>query len=138
MCAVKRPGPNSHSGLFADSPQSRKIKRHHADRAVPGRFIAPPNTLWKAFLSRWPTNRRQYRLKQTNSRPFVPSRAVLDRSKALEFKSTELLKNCLHKIHSPPALSSEAPLKQGLTRSRPAGLEPTTHGLEIRCSIQLS
>jgi hypothetical protein len=36
---------------------------------------------------------------------FVPSRAVLDRSKTLEFKSTELLKNCLHKIHSSSALS---------------------------------
>ena len=73
------------------------------------------------------------------SRPAgVPSRAVLSRSKALEFKSTELLKNCLHKIHSSSALSSEAPLIEGLMVSRPAGLEPTTHGLEIRCSIRLS
>jgi hypothetical protein len=85
-------GLNSHPGLFADSPQPRKIG---GTARVPARFIVPPNTLWKTFLSRWPTDRRQNRLQETNSRPFVPSRAVLDRSKTLEFKNTELLKNCL-------------------------------------------
>src|ERR1700756_1515360 len=66
-------GPNSHPGLFADSPQRRKMS--------------------------------------STTRIERSSVALLrDRSKTLEFKSTELLKNCLHKIHSPSALSSEAPL----------------------------
>src|SRR6201987_5263742 len=132
MCAVKTSwGQTVIPACSRNSPQPRKISgttRIERSRVA----FAPPNTLWKASLSRWPTNRRQYRLQETNSRPFVPSREVLDRSKTLEFKSTELLKNCLHKIHSSSALSSEAPLKEGLIASRPAGLEPTTHGLKIR------
>jgi hypothetical protein len=44
----------------------------------------------------------------------------------------------LYKNSHGPTRSLELSVDKELTTARPAGLEPTTHGLEIRCSIRLS
>jgi hypothetical protein len=87
--------PSSPSGLFVDSLQPCKIGDTTGIQRSELALLRHQVPLWKALLSRWPTNRCKYRLEETNSRDPVPSPAVIDRSRTLEFKSTELLKNCL-------------------------------------------
>jgi len=94
MCAVKRNGAKQSSRLVGGFVATSKKRRLHANTAVPARFYCATKYPLEGF-SEPLAYVRQYRLQETNSRSFVPSRAVLDRRKTLEFESTELLKNCL-------------------------------------------